>query len=90
MIDHPDSLRLPVGVVVERRPATSPWADWVWKPAAVLLDLPEVPPWTLLREEGGGVVLRRGDGHHPFPDRHRQLPPRPAADAAAPVGGAAA
>ena len=29
-------LRIPVGVIVERRKATSPWADVIWRPVAVL------------------------------------------------------
>ena len=44
-------LRLPVGVVVERRKATSPWVDAVWRPVAVLgglAGLPSVAPWTPL------------------------------------------
>lgn len=41
-------LRLPVGVVVERRKATSPWADVLWRPTAVLAGLPEAAPWTPL------------------------------------------
>jgi hypothetical protein len=41
-------LRLPVGVVVERRKASSPWADVLWRPIAVLAGLPEAAPWTPL------------------------------------------
>ncbi|HET9902318.1 MAG TPA: DUF3305 domain-containing protein [Xanthobacteraceae bacterium] len=41
-------LRIPVGVIVERRRATSPWADFVWRPSAVLDGIPETPPWTPL------------------------------------------
>jgi hypothetical protein len=41
-------LRIPVGVVVERRKATSPWADFIWRPVAVLAGLPEAAPWTTL------------------------------------------
>lgn len=41
-------LRLPVGIVVERRKATSPWADVLWRPIAVLAGLPEAAPWTPL------------------------------------------
>jgi hypothetical protein len=41
-------LRLPVGIVVERRKATSPWADVLWRPTAVLAGLPEAAPWTPL------------------------------------------
>jgi hypothetical protein len=41
-------LRIPVGVVVERRKATSPWADVIWRPVAVLGGLPDAAPWTPL------------------------------------------
>ena len=39
---------IPVGVVVERRKATSPWLDTVWRPLAVLSGLPDAAPWTAL------------------------------------------
>ena len=39
---------IPVGVVVERRKAMSPWIDFVWRPIAVLPGLPETEPWTQL------------------------------------------
>lgn len=45
-------LSIPVGVVVERRKAMSPWADFVWQPVAVLPDKPGTPPWTVLRQDG--------------------------------------
>ena len=45
-------LRLPLGVVVERRKATSPWADVIWRPVAVLAGLPEAAAWTVLAVEG--------------------------------------
>lgn len=40
--------RLPVGVVIERRKATSVWADFIWRPIAVLPGVPEAEPWTAL------------------------------------------
>jgi Protein of unknown function (DUF3305) len=40
--------RIPVGVVVERRKAASPWLDAVWRPVAVLGGVPETAPWTML------------------------------------------
>jgi hypothetical protein len=40
--------RIPVGVVVERRKAISPWLDMVWRPLAVLGGLPDAAPWTVL------------------------------------------
>jgi hypothetical protein len=45
-------LRIPVGVVIERRKAQSQWADFIWRPVGVLPDEPDLPPWTVLREEG--------------------------------------
>jgi hypothetical protein len=50
---NPNSLRIPVGVLAERRPAVTKWADDVWRVVEVLEDAPPVPPWTLLREEAG-------------------------------------
>ncbi len=53
-------LRLPVGVVVERRKATSPWADLIWRPVAVLAGLPEAAPWTPLARDGDAVTFYAG------------------------------
>jgi hypothetical protein len=39
---------IPVGVVVERRRATSPWLDVIWRPIEVLNGVPETAPWTAL------------------------------------------
>jgi hypothetical protein len=52
--------RIAVGVVVERRKATSPWADLLWRPVAVLAGLPEAGPWTPLSEEGDAVTYYAG------------------------------
>jgi Protein of unknown function (DUF3305) len=41
-------VRIPVGVVVERCKATSPWLDSVWRPVAVLCGLPDAAPGTPL------------------------------------------
>lgn len=63
-------IRIPVGVVIERRKAKSPWVDFVWTPVAVLPGLPEAAPWTALdgdaectRFYGGGaeIALHRAD-----------------------------
>lgn len=37
-----------VGVVIERRKASSPWVDFVWRPVAVLPGVPDAAPWTAL------------------------------------------
>ena len=36
--------RIPVGVVIERRKATSQWIDFVWRPIAILPGVPETEP----------------------------------------------
>ena len=44
-------MRIPVGVVIERRKAKSPWVDFVWRPVAVLPGVPAAAPWTVLDGE---------------------------------------
>lgn len=53
-------VRIPVGVVVERRKADSPWADFVWCGVAVLPDEPDTKPWTVLRERDGTTLFYAG------------------------------
>jgi hypothetical protein len=53
-------LRLPVGVVVERRNASSPWIDAIWRPVAVLAGLPDVAPWTTLSEDENAIAYYAG------------------------------
>lgn len=49
-MSKPDA-RIPVGVVVERRKAASPWIEHVWRPLAVLPGVPQTAPWTALADE---------------------------------------
>ena len=37
-----------LGVVVEKRKSNHPWADWNWKPIAVLCNPPKTTPWNEL------------------------------------------
>ncbi|MDA9434428.1 DUF3305 domain-containing protein [Bradyrhizobium sp. CCBAU 51627] len=53
-------LRIPLGVVVERRRSASPWTDLVWCGTAVLPDEPDVTPWTLIREQDGVALFYAG------------------------------
>jgi hypothetical protein len=53
-------LRIPVGVVVERRKAESQWIDFVWRGVAVLPDEPQTEPWTALREQGDSTMFYAG------------------------------
>ncbi len=56
----PDSVFLPVGVLVERRPSASRWVDHAWRAVEVLEQAPEVPAWTVLREEAGRTLFFAG------------------------------
>jgi len=53
-------LRIPVGVVVERRKARSPWVDAIWRPVAVLAGHPETAPWTKLASDESGERFYAG------------------------------
>ncbi|WGD49435.1 DUF3305 domain-containing protein [Bradyrhizobium sp. CB1650] len=53
-------LRIPVGVLVERDRAESPWADFVWRSNAVLPDEPDTEPWTILRQQDGRTLFYAG------------------------------
>ena len=53
-------LRIPVGIVVERRKADSPWIDFVWRGVGVLPDEPEMTPWTVLRAQGEATLFYAG------------------------------
>jgi hypothetical protein len=55
-------IRIPVGIVVERRKATSPWADFLWRPVAVLPGLPDAAPWTPLAQDADCVTYYAGPG----------------------------
>jgi len=52
--------QITVGVVVERGKADSPWIDFLWRPVGILPDAPEMPAWSVLREEGEGVLFYAG------------------------------
>lgn len=53
-------LRIPVGIVVERRKADSPWIDFVWRAVGVLPDEPEMTPWTVLLAQGEAMLFYAG------------------------------
>jgi hypothetical protein len=53
-------LRIPVGIVLERRRATSPWAEVLWRPAAVLAGLPDAAAWTPLARDGATTTYYAG------------------------------
>ena len=51
---------IPVGVVVERRRATSPWIDALWRPVTILAGLPEAGLWAVLSDDGNAVTYYGG------------------------------
>lgn len=55
-------IRLAVGVVIERRSAKSAWADFVWRPSAVLAGEPDAAPWTLLEAQADRTTFYAGAG----------------------------
>jgi hypothetical protein len=56
----PPRLVIPVGVVVDRIKATSPWADYLWRASAVLPGEPAAAPWTLLAEDDQRALFFAG------------------------------
>lgn len=54
-------LSIPVGVIIERRKAKSPWTDFVWRPVAVLPGVPHTVPWTVLEGDDERTVFYGGD-----------------------------
>lgn len=52
--------QIPIGVVVERRRADSPWIDFTWRPTAVLPGTPETSAWTQLSADGDATLFYAG------------------------------
>jgi Protein of unknown function (DUF3305) len=59
-LSTPPLARIAVGVVVERRAATSPWIDHLWRPVGVLAGAPEVAAWTRLPGASGADTFYAG------------------------------
>jgi hypothetical protein len=56
----PALAKIPVGIVVERRKAQSPWIDFTWKPVTALAGLPDAAPWTMLSQDSEGATFYAG------------------------------
>lgn len=54
------SVEIPVGVVVERRRADSPWIDFTWRAVTVLPGEPSTQPWTQLAASGDAATFYAG------------------------------
>ena len=55
-------MRIPVGVVVERRKAKSPWLDFLWRPVSVLAGTPSAAPWTPIGAKEDRAIFYAGVG----------------------------
>ena len=54
------TVRIPVGVVVERHKAVSPWLDAVYRPVSVLPGAPVAAPWTPIAAENDVITYYAG------------------------------
>jgi hypothetical protein len=53
-------IRIPVGVVVERRKAQSAWIEFTWRPVSVLAGRPDAVPWTRLAADQEAATFYAG------------------------------
>jgi hypothetical protein len=63
MSSVPPLARIAVGVIVERRKATNPWIDYVWRAASVLPGEAAAKPWTLLGTQDDVATFYAGAAH---------------------------
>lgn len=49
-----------VGIIVERRKATSQWIDYLWRPVTALAGQPQTEPWTVLSQEADLTTFYAG------------------------------
>src|SRR3954463_2945413 len=49
-----------VGLVLRRRSIDNPWVDHAWSPLAILEQVPETAPWSLLSTEGDATLYYAG------------------------------
>jgi Protein of unknown function (DUF3305) len=52
---------IPVGVVVERHRARSPWLDFLCRPVAVLAGVPAAAPWTVISSQADVTTFYAGE-----------------------------
>jgi len=60
-LTEPTSLRIPVGVVVERRRAHSPWLEAIYRPVSILPGVPAAAPWTTIASNEAVTTLYAGE-----------------------------
>ena len=60
-MSEPTSLRIPVGVVVERHRAHTPWLEAIYRPVSVLYGVPTAAPWTTIAADEAVTTLYAGE-----------------------------
>lgn len=56
----PPVVTIPIGVIVERVKAASPWIDYTWRPTSVLTGQPDTPAWSTLADDGARTTFYAG------------------------------
>jgi hypothetical protein len=54
-------MRIPVGVIVERHKAKSPWLDFICRPVSVLFGVPAAAPWTVIESSAELTTYYAGE-----------------------------
>jgi hypothetical protein len=60
-LSEPATLRIPVGVVVERHRCQSPWGGDVYRPLSILSGVPATAPWTIIDSSAEVTTLYAGE-----------------------------
>lgn len=55
-----------VGVIVERKPSSSPWTDYAWRVAAIVPEAPGTRDGHILGREGGVALIYAGSAEIEF------------------------
>ena len=56
----PGTVTIPVSVLVERRRGVTQWQEHVWRPTGVQVETHDLPPWTMLHDDGIRALFHAG------------------------------
>ncbi len=56
----PETETRQVAVLAERRRGATPWQDWVWQAVEVLEQAPDLPAWSVLRQDERATLYFAG------------------------------
>ena len=60
-MNEPATVRIPIGVIVERYRAKSPWLDAVYRPVSALSGVPATAPWTIIDAKADVTTFYAGE-----------------------------